>query len=495
MNLLADDISMDILGNWLSPKDTSKVTSLSKVEDKHITELMNSGNFINDTPIFFRKEILKSGMIFTKLKVVIVTGDLIEYIKFLGNKLEKIYLLSLEESDPNISLIFDIVPVEKIEYDYFVRFENDKVGNHRVMIDKVDNFEEMITDYLQNYGDKIIELYVTSSIFLNNLNLTMRLVEKYCINLKSLNCFRLLEDVEIPSLETIIGCETLNKFSKCVNVSKLIRCRGFLPRELVNLRTVYLCKIHIPKDIFVNLTEYVGGVLISAKHINVKHMKQLQISDAKREIPLDENFAKLLKRMPELKSIFIHSSKSGIAVKEFLRKNDITWLETFIISGDDTFLPTAHISLDILSKYSSLDELIQRKKFNECHEIARDFIMGRRKFTRDDGKVDYIVENVVENLPIDTIIDIAVKCNRIRSISFNRHYFTKRQIKRLLFSKGGFKLLCLLRGEELEDVLRMIRKYNINSNSFEFIVETKYKDLSLDLPKSVKVIYFDVNEI
>ncbi len=420
---------------------------------------------------------MNSGIIFTTLKIIMITGDLIEYLQFLGDRLEKVYICSSEHiKDSN--MIFEIIPHEKIEYEYRVRFDIDNIGNSRVFIhEDVENFMERIALYLEKYGHKIEVLQISALLPREQLIFTFRLIEKYCVNIRLLDCYRILEDVNLPSLETIQGCETLDKLAKSVNVTHLIECVGDLPSEFVKVKFIYLCKISkISREVYHNLETCVAGSVMSLRKINHDIIKELQLSDRIKS----REFVEELKNCPNLESVFVDSKLAAKSFESFLKSNGITWLEVFVATSSFIFNNVAYISLDLLNKYPSIEELIRRKKFHECAEISEDFITKKLEIQKGAySSSKSRVFRVVEKLPIDTIIDIAVECDSMWKIKFPFYLFRKKHIKRLVLSKLLFRLSCKIYVSEYADIIRILYKYYNPNNKFRFtLYDQEGQDIS-----------------
>ncbi len=471
MNILGnDDISIDILANWLSPKDIYKVHSLRKKENREIKELRQSGNFIVDTPVPFRKEILRSGILFTKIKVVLITGDLIEYLQYLGDRLEKLFLCNCEDVNNNHDVILNMIPHEKIEYDFHIAFFKDKIGNRKVFIpDNASKYE--IDTYIETHGHKIEELLISSMIMPDDLNHILRLVERYCINLKALNCMFIHEDLYLPSLETVINCATLDRLSRCTNIRSVIRCSNILPKEFINLKTVYRCVIYGMTEEICNNLEVCVCNMDDLNSINIDIIREISIPE---EGYSNEEIINILKSMTKLNSIFIKSGMRS-TMKEVLERNGIIDVEVFSLSGIQCTNNIALIKSNCLEKYQSIDELILRKKFKECDSIRfneglNPVNIGKNFLEFKRGKV--MVK--IRKIPIDTVIDIAIKCPKITTIIFPYHIFTKRQIKRLILSKPLFTLVCMITPDEISDIVRIMYKYHSTYNKFTFVIDDTY---------------------
>ncbi len=337
MERLPEDLSIDLFNNWLYVDEASKLAEAAPETNKFYKNVISTGMVEYDELVAFKKDFLKSKMIFTRLKIVVITESLMRYIHFLGKRLKEIVLYNRRYK--GLKELLEIVPDDKVTYDSYIPYDyklDAPVRRLSIKASTWDQEEPDFEEYLVKYGHLITHITGPGvSAVVNSANRhLLTLVMKYCTNLKSLYIGSVLkDDFYIESLEEVIGIMgNFDNLHLCTNIKRIKNCNIMrVPPSLVNITSIIDCTIiQLPLFImnklekcFINNCDQDYNYLLNLELIRITLFKQF---------PTPEQ----IRQFPGLKIAFVGNKKNS-SIKEL--KNYFPHIDFYYYSNrtDDPF--------------------------------------------------------------------------------------------------------------------------------------------------------------
>ncbi len=442
MERLPEDLSLSLVNEWLDIDEFSKLTTAGKKTNKYFKEVLDTGKVMHNEPVVFRRSFLKDKVLFTRLKVVVITESLIRYIRFLKDNLKEVTIYNRKYK--GLKQLFYLVPEHKIRYDSYIPWYTKlDFPITRLEVKNWYYTEPDLENYLKKYGHLVTHASFpgySQIVYMKNPDF-LTLLMKYCTNLKSLNISKILKDnFYIESLEEVIGvlANNLQKLHLCTNIRRIRNCESrTIPNTLVNITSIIRCSIEVVPEFLMDKLEECIMYGEMEDYNELLNPNLIRVTLFTR-LPTPEK----LSRLPKLETVFIEEVVDDDGSRlDKLRKRFPRININYIIDNSP-------VDINVYENITDKD-------------LMKDKIIN-------DNKVILVIET-----PRFTFSEVYKKMLRIKylyklTINYsNGSTINPEQIKKIITSFPYLtQLIIEIKSEDYQEFRRIIDKYNNRNISF-----------------------------